>query len=80
MEPKRIRLVWKLAAWVLFIAASRLAIYSSAAQPVVSNIRASQRAGTGLVDIYYDLTSSSNALSVSVQVSTNGGATYNLVV
>jgi formylglycine-generating enzyme required for sulfatase activity len=45
-----------------------------AGAPVVSNVRAAQRAGTGLVDIYYDLASPSNALTVSVAVSTNSGA------
>ena len=50
----------------------------ASAQPVVSNVRASQRAGTQLVDIYYDLASASNVLAVSIAVSTNGGADYTL--
>jgi formylglycine-generating enzyme len=54
-----------------------LAITTPAAAPVVSNVRASQRAGTGLVDIYYDLASASNALTVSVAVSTNSGVAFN---
>jgi hypothetical protein len=45
--------------------------------PVVSNVRASQRAGTGVVDVYYDLASASNALTVTVTISTNGGAAFN---
>jgi formylglycine-generating enzyme required for sulfatase activity len=49
-----------------------------AGAPVVSNVRAAQRAGTGLVDIYYDLASPSNALTVSVVVSTNSGAAFNV--
>jgi len=44
--------------------------------PTVSNVRASQRAGTQLVDVYYDLASASNALTVTVAVSTNGGVAY----
>jgi formylglycine-generating enzyme required for sulfatase activity len=44
---------------------------------LVSNVRASQRAGTGLVDIYYDLASASNALTVSVSISTNSGVAFN---
>lgn len=45
--------------------------------PTVSNVRASQRAGTQLVDVYYDLADpDSSALTVSVAVSTNGGASY----
>jgi formylglycine-generating enzyme required for sulfatase activity len=47
------------------------------AQPVVSNVRASQRGGTGLVDIYYDLVSASNTLTVSVSISTNAGVAFN---
>jgi formylglycine-generating enzyme required for sulfatase activity len=50
----------------------------ASAQPVVSNVRAAQRAGTQLVDIYYDLASASNALNVSIMVSTNGGTDYTL--
>ena len=53
------------------------AITLQAGTPVVSNVRAAQRAGTGLVDIYYDLASASNALTVSVAVSTNSGAAFN---
>ena len=49
---------------------------ASAEGPVVSNVRASQRAGTQLVDIYYDVASTSNRLTVAVSVSTNGGADY----
>lgn len=49
------------------------------ADPVVSNVRASQRAWTKLVDIYYDLADAdSSSLSVTVAVSTNGGVSYDL--
>jgi len=51
--------------------------HAYAGAPVVSNVRAAQRAGTGLVDIYYDLASASNAPTVSVAVSTNSGAVFN---
>jgi formylglycine-generating enzyme required for sulfatase activity len=48
-----------------------------AAAPVVSNVRSVQRAGTQLVDIDYDLADPDSAtLTVTVAVSTNGGATY----
>jgi formylglycine-generating enzyme required for sulfatase activity len=53
------------------------AVTLQAGTPVVSNVRAAQRAGTGLVDIYYDLASASNALTVSVSISTNSGAAFN---
>lgn len=47
------------------------------AAPVVSNVRAAQRPGTQLVDIYYDLADATNsAVSVGVVVSTNGGSSY----
>ena len=49
------------------------------AAPAVSNVRAAQRPGTRLVDIYYDLADSDSiTLAVSVAVSTNGGASYTL--
>ena len=52
---------------------------SRAAAPVVSNVRSVQRAGTQLVDIDYDLADPDSAtLAVTVVVSTNGGATYDL--
>ena len=55
-----------------------LACQAFAQGPVVSNVRAAQRAGTRLVDIYYDVASTSNRLTVAVSVSTNGGADYAL--
>ena len=55
--------------------------YSHAATPVVSNVRASQRAGTKLVDILYDVSDADgDPLTITVAVSTNGGASYNLPV
>jgi sulfatase modifying factor 1 len=46
---------------------------------VVSNVRASQRPGTKLVDIYYDVTGRTNDfIQVSLAVSTNGGVSYTL--
>ena len=48
-----------------------------AADPAVTNVRASQRPGTPYVDITYDLADADTAtLSVTVAVSTNGGAVY----
>jgi formylglycine-generating enzyme required for sulfatase activity len=45
----------------------------------IFNVRVSQRAGTNLVDLYYDLfTTTSNPLVVTVAVSTNGGNAYDL--
>ncbi len=46
-----------------------------AANPVVSNVRASQRAGTKLVDIWYDAADSDgDRLTVSVAITDNGTA------
>jgi len=53
-----------------------------AAAPVVSNIRAAQRAGTHLVDIYYDVSDpeGNSPLTVYVAVSADGGVNYNVPV
>ena len=53
-----------------------LALPCSAAPPVVTNVRAAQRAGTELVDVYYDVSASVPPLTVAVQVSADGGATF----
>jgi formylglycine-generating enzyme required for sulfatase activity len=50
-----------------------------AAPPVVSNIRASQRPGTKLVDIYYDVTDADgDAQLVQVAASGDAGLTYTI--
>jgi len=50
-----------------------------AAAPEVSNIRANQRAGTKLVDIYYDVTDAENdPLTVAIQISSNAGSSWNI--
>lgn len=50
---------------------------AQAAAPTVSNVRASQRPGTKLVDIYYDLSDpDTSSLSVLIQVSQNGGTNW----
>ena len=51
----------------------------SEVEPVVSNFRAAQRAGTQLVDLTYNLAGPDSVpLTVWVAVSTNGGASYAL--
>ncbi len=48
-----------------------------AADPEVTNVRAAQRPGTGLVDITYDVADADTAtLWVTAAVSTNGGAAF----
>ena len=52
---------------------------SYAANPAITNLTATQRAGTNLVDITYDLSATgSTSLAVSVRISTNNGVSYNL--
>ncbi len=47
-----------------------------AADPVVSNLKAVQRAGTKLVDITYDVAADTATVEVSLQISGDGGATF----
>jgi len=52
---------------------------SAFADPAVSNIRASQRENTKLVDVLYDVTfSAGGTISVTCEVSTNSGASYDI--
>ena len=59
-----------------------VAVTALAAPPVVSNIRAAQRAGTHLVDIYYNVADAdgNSPLTVYVAVSANGGVNFNVPV
>ncbi len=53
--------------------------FARAGSPAVSNVRAAQRTPTQLVDIFYDLTTTTGEpVTVSVAISTNNGATYDL--
>jgi len=49
-----------------------------AADPVVSNISAVQRAGTKLVDITYDVTANTSTVSVGLAISSDRGVTYSV--
>jgi hypothetical protein len=51
-----------------------------AADPVVSNLTASQRAGTKLVDITYDVTADTPTVKVTLEISSDGGTTYSVPV
>ncbi len=47
--------------------------------PAITNVRASQREGTKLVDIYYDATDADNdLLKVRIEISDNDGARYSV--
>jgi len=50
--------------------------FAQAAAPVVAKVRAAQRAGTELADVYYKVAARVPPLTVAVQVSANGGASY----
>jgi hypothetical protein len=51
-----------------------------AADPVVSNLSAAQRPGTKLVDITYDVTADTPTVKVTLEISSDGGATYSVPV
>ncbi|MGI6300666.1 MAG: formylglycine-generating enzyme family protein [Verrucomicrobiota bacterium] len=62
---------------VLTVWVGGLAMMVDAASPVVSNVTASQRAGSKLVDIYYDVADADgDVLTVSLEISDDAGRTY----
>lgn len=50
------------------------------AEPVITNITATQRSGTKIVDISYDLASVTPTVKVTLEISSDGGLTYNVPV
>ncbi|MEI6676408.1 MAG: SUMF1/EgtB/PvdO family nonheme iron enzyme [Verrucomicrobiota bacterium] len=52
--------------------------HAQAANPVVSNISAVQRAGTQLVDITYDVTADTSTVSITLAISSDGGTTFSV--
>ena len=57
-------------------AVSPIFVLDTRAAPVVGNVRASQRSGTILVDLSYDLSSSGLTNSASVAISSDGGTAF----
>ena len=49
-------------------------------EPVVSNLTATQRPGTKLVDITYDVTADTPTVKVTLEISNDGGTTYSVPV
>ncbi|TAF22925.1 MAG: hypothetical protein EAZ71_13430, partial [Verrucomicrobia bacterium] len=49
-------------------------------EPVVSNLSAAQRPGTKLVDITYDVTADTPTVAVAMEISIDGGATFEVPV
>ena len=49
-----------------------------AADPVISNLTAAQRAGTHLVDITYGVTADTPSVIVSLEISSDGGTTFSV--
>ena len=61
------------------LALSVLTLFSvslNAAAPVVSNLTASQRAATKLVDIVYDVAADTSTVDISLEISSDGGVTF----
>jgi hypothetical protein len=52
--------------------------FSHAADPVVSNLTAVQRTGTRLLDIRHDVTADTPTVTVSLEVSVDGGMTLSV--
>ena len=58
----------------IVVAMSALAVCANT-PPAITNVRASQREGTKLVDIYYDAADADNdLLKVRIEISDNDGA------
>jgi len=69
--------VFRLALLALLFISALAAPAASWAAPTVSNVRASQRGdGSGLVDVYYDLSGADGPTTVSVVFSADNGATW----
>jgi hypothetical protein len=65
---------------LIFLVSNVYGLPTNAPPPTITNVRASQRFGTSLVDIYYDLGGNVPPVLVSAIGSTNAGAAYNLPV
>ena len=52
----------------------------SIAEPVITNVVATQRTGTKFFDISYDLASTTPTVKMSLEISSDGGATYTVPV
>jgi uncharacterized repeat protein (TIGR02543 family) len=63
----------------LVLALILLPATAGAADPVVSNLTATQRAGTKLVDITYDVTADTPTVFVSLEISSDGGTTFSVL-
>ena len=67
----------KIVLWVGVLVA--IATTGSATVPVVTNVVASQRTSTKLIDIYYDVSDAEgDLLKIGVEVSHSGGQTFNI--
>lgn len=65
---------------VLFLSFALLLLPAAlrAADPVVSNLSAAQRAGTRLVDISYDVTADTPTVVIFLEISSDGGVTFDV--
>lgn len=64
----------------LFLVQSPFCCIVMAADPVVTNVTGTQRPGSKLVDISYDVTADTPTISVALRISSDGGTTYNVPV
>ena len=63
---------------ILGLALLLLPAAARAADPVVTNLTAAQRAGTKLVNISYDVTADTPTVFVSLEISSDGGTTFSV--
>lgn len=82
---KKASCFWSFLSLFVFLGSFSLSgfvVTSYAAPPVVSGITASQRAGTQLVDIYYNVSDAdgNSPVTIYVAISDNAGASYNVPV
>ncbi len=65
---------------IFLLAVGALGAVTAVADPVVTNVRASQRAdGSGLVDVFYDVAGGASTMVVNLYFSSNDGAQWDIV-
>ncbi len=60
----------------LYMALACLLFTASSVAAGVSNVRVEQRSGSQVVDVYYDLSGEADSYTVTLEVSSDGGETY----
>ncbi len=71
---------WAWGVRLTLVTALSLMVVAASAAPNVTNVRASQRSdGSGLVDVWYDLSGLTGSALVSLYISNDAGAHYNVL-